>query len=350
MSQNEEAYVVEKILSERKVGNKHEYLVKWEHFDEATWEPAGEMEHLTLMIEEFRQGGSLEYYQPELVRSHYDIEKQFIIRFTPELAEQIHLEISKNEMKDIQILFSDERNAKVKIVDKEYSAKLVDLPTITEAWKSNDLMTYYKSGDISQVLLVSDGPIDAPVKYESGLTAPMKNVLKHWRKEVINVTKEEIQEMIDEVQKILREEEDENVKIEIFSEDENEGPTNSQFSQSNDVDIQSPRSMSGESRVSDDEVSSPTGSGSGGSVSSDDSDNSQSLDDDDDFDVLMNEKAKLNNEIQLLLNFVSQKEKEAESAPNDVIKARISASLTDVYAKLEEKKNRLDEIESKFSF
>jgi hypothetical protein len=45
-SEDEEEYVVEKVLEERTVGGKTEYLVKWEGYDAAednTWEPAKEI-------------------------------------------------------------------------------------------------------------------------------------------------------------------------------------------------------------------------------------------------------------------------------------------------------------------
>ena len=51
----EEYFNVEKILDKRKLGNKCEYLVKWENYPEsdATWEPLANLRNVKDMVKEF---------------------------------------------------------------------------------------------------------------------------------------------------------------------------------------------------------------------------------------------------------------------------------------------------------
>ena len=86
----------------------------------------------------------------------------------------------------------------VKIRDKLYAAKLVDLPTIIESSKTLDKKALYKSGDICQLLLI-ENPISSedmilayPSRstdyiYPHGITAPLRNVRKRrFRKRISN--------------------------------------------------------------------------------------------------------------------------------------------------------------------
>jgi TATA-binding protein-associated factor Taf7 len=179
-------YEVEKILDERKTQQDSlEYLVKWKGYEEShnSWEPLENLKHLTLLLDEFEENkkknplGKIKINLPQPSKIpetptenqhedstfqyfHYDrpAESQFILRLPNSISSKLRGMLNSNSVKDIDIIFNDERNGILKFGKEEYKAKLVDLPCITEAYKSIDLMTYYKAGDISQMILVTENP------------------------------------------------------------------------------------------------------------------------------------------------------------------------------------------------
>ncbi|XP_006869177.1 PREDICTED: transcription initiation factor TFIID subunit 7-like [Chrysochloris asiatica] len=153
----------------------------------------------------------------------HDIENQFILRLPAEHAATVRklLKGSSNSiaMKDkLKIdLNPDTRQAVVEIEDVSLTAKLVDLPCVVESFKSLDKTAFYKSADISQMLVCSAAPVhhsppEEPVtstdlktirkneerqkkpNWKHGITPPLKNVRK---KRFRKVTKKhaEVKEM-----------------------------------------------------------------------------------------------------------------------------------------------------------
>ncbi|KAJ5404435.1 TAFII55 protein conserved region-domain-containing protein [Penicillium cosmopolitanum] len=91
------------------------------------------------------------------------IEEQFILRMLPgDDCEYLRQAITERKFDKSEFSFKpltrDARRAILKIRDKQYAAAMVDLPTITEGMKSWDRRGWYKSADISQMLLVL-GPV-----------------------------------------------------------------------------------------------------------------------------------------------------------------------------------------------
>ena len=85
----------------------------------------------------------------------YDLEQQFLLRLPPGPAIALKREVETGSMnlKDkLSIELSDDmRHGKVTYGGQMFSAKMVDLPTITECLKTTDRKTFYKTADIGQV-------------------------------------------------------------------------------------------------------------------------------------------------------------------------------------------------------
>lgn len=343
-------YEVEKILSEKEEKGKKYYFVKWKGYpeNESTWEPLENVQHLEVLEEYQKSKDNKQKEIPKILEPEYietdpyeikeisdkEIERQFVLRLPKDLQIKMRECIKNNDLKDTDVTFQNERDAIFRFGGKSYKAKLVDLPCITEAYKSNDLTTYYKSGDVSQMLLVQDelSKEEVPVELDSGLTPPMKNIKTHWKKQKLNVDKEEIKKMVDDFMKIMSEESD-NVKIEIFSEDEDEGK-----SQTNDATSErssSPVSFSEDiSSEEENSMSSPR---------SDDI----SVSSDAELDTWNQEREQIVNEITLLESQILSKQKELERLPNLIMRKKFEENITELKLKLGTKKSRLSELNIK---
>lgn len=119
------------------------------------------------------------------------LENQLLIQVPDELSEQIskgidagrlpqiHLVPKKNNsengyQRDFEFRFgSGTENKKV------FSSKLMDLPCIIESQKTYNKSLYFKTGDISQMLMVG---ADASSRYslDSGLTLPSSDIRERW--------------------------------------------------------------------------------------------------------------------------------------------------------------------------
>lgn len=155
------------------------------------------------------------------------IEEQFIIRILEANDQCNYIRQIINEKKigvtrDISLKFldSDGRRAIFTVRGQMYAATLVDLPCILEAMKSWDRRGWWKSADISQMLLVF-----APIKteaeamsiklptivdpvthqYPHGLTPPMQYARKRRFRKRLHKT--QIEAMEDAVEKLLKEDE-----------------------------------------------------------------------------------------------------------------------------------------------
>ncbi|KAJ1664969.1 hypothetical protein EV178_003648 [Coemansia sp. RSA 1646] len=83
------------------------------------------------------------------------LEEQFVLRVLPEMANRFNKLVADRKIQDhLEIKFRDERNAVVTFERQMYSAKLVDLPTITEAYRTADKKQLLKTADICQMLVV----------------------------------------------------------------------------------------------------------------------------------------------------------------------------------------------------
>lgn len=125
-----------------------------------------------------------------------------ILRLPEKYAQVVRQAVNKGNLRErLQVDIKDDcRNALLKVEDVTLSAKIVDLPCIVECQKTVDNKTFYKSGDICQMLLVNENAMDVSeversqlirkekiehkkVIYHHGVTPPAKNIRrKRFRK------------------------------------------------------------------------------------------------------------------------------------------------------------------------
>ncbi|KAJ2063498.1 hypothetical protein GGI17_001714 [Coemansia sp. S146] len=83
------------------------------------------------------------------------LEEQFILRVLPDMAAHFSRLVGERRIQDhLEISFRDERNAVVRFDGSRYAARLVDLPTITESYRTLDKKQMLKTADICQMLLI----------------------------------------------------------------------------------------------------------------------------------------------------------------------------------------------------
>ncbi|KAL9244208.1 hypothetical protein vseg_018010 [Gypsophila vaccaria] len=112
------------------------------------------------------------------------MEEQFILRVPPSVAERIERLLnedpsSSSEDSTLDLSFcEDGRSGTFMIGNDRFSASLLDLPTITESYKTYDDSVLIKTADIGQMILVREGNDNQPDMVESrhGLTPPMRDV------------------------------------------------------------------------------------------------------------------------------------------------------------------------------
>ncbi|KAL3313419.1 transcription initiation factor TFIID subunit 7 [Cichlidogyrus casuarinus] len=139
--------------------------------------------------------------------SLYELEQQFILRLPPVAAERLSRDIESgiNFKDNLSMEFKpDMRNSIVRYNGEFFKGKLVDLPCIVESMKTTDKKAFYKTADISQMMVCVQDDRPGPIKgtaaylelksnkstptsmnrdnrefqYLHGLTPPLKNVLR----------------------------------------------------------------------------------------------------------------------------------------------------------------------------
>nr|CAB3263536.1 leucine-rich repeat-containing protein 74A [Phallusia mammillata] len=123
----------------------------------------------------------------------YELENQFLLRLPTEQAEKLQEILLAGNLRDrLKVeMHADSRHGTVSLDGEALSAKLVDLPCIMESMKTLDMKNFYKTSDISQLLVCNteeekEGMItekvtttkDKKFLYPHGVTPPLKNVRK----------------------------------------------------------------------------------------------------------------------------------------------------------------------------
>lgn len=170
-----------------------------------------------------------------------DLETQFILRLPEEPAAVLREAIqSGNSIKERLFisLENDLRRGMVRLDNSYLYAKVMDLPTTVEAMKTIDKKSFYKTADISQVLICKEEPFGDPVTgelespqknkkkdpnkvdkkylYPHGITPSLKNVRKRRFRKTLKKKNVELPEIEKEVKRLLRvDNEAVNVKWEI---------------------------------------------------------------------------------------------------------------------------------------
>ncbi|EDV42803.1 uncharacterized protein Dana_GF18179 [Drosophila ananassae] len=192
------------------------------------------------MFEKKSEKGKQSDYKPR--EDGVELESQFIMRVPKELAENVHDAINSGNIKDrltIQ-LDQDLRYGEVRLDDQLLYAKLVDLPTVVESYKTIDNKSFYKSADICQLLICKEEPEDETEKespnknkkkdpnkvdkkylFPHGITPPCKNVRKRRFRKTLKKKNVEAPEIEKEVKHLLRiDNEAVRVDYEIINEEE----------------------------------------------------------------------------------------------------------------------------------
>lgn len=124
-----------------------------------------------------------------------EINKQLIIRFPQDIADRIH---EKNYNAKLIVEFQDNNNAKCQIFDEHFEAVLVSLPTIVETFRTSDGFHLFKSGEISDILIVyrqNERPpgVTSDYKYDHGITPPTTDIVikRKTKQEAIAITHHE---------------------------------------------------------------------------------------------------------------------------------------------------------------
>uniref|UniRef100_A0A2K6T3N2 TATA-box binding protein associated factor 7 like n=1 Tax=Saimiri boliviensis boliviensis TaxID=39432 RepID=A0A2K6T3N2_SAIBB len=110
-----------------------------------------------------------------------EVENQFILRLPLEHASAVR-NLIRSQSVDIKDklkidLSPDRRHAVVEVEDVQLAGKLVDLPCVTESLKTHDKETFYKTADISQMLVcTADGDLHPSPEEPAASTDP--NVIR----------------------------------------------------------------------------------------------------------------------------------------------------------------------------
>ena len=92
-------------------------------------------------------------------REDAQYEHQFLMRLPPEKAKEVRESIRANayKKKPLSIVFADDcRRASIRHGDDVLHGKMFDLPCIIESQKTVDRKTFYKSADVSQLLVCKE--------------------------------------------------------------------------------------------------------------------------------------------------------------------------------------------------
>jgi len=160
-------------------------------------------------------------------------EEQYIIRFPPETAKQVRKRLKNNSLEKMHMTFPGTANARdgsLSFNGQNFKVTVANLPTVVETHKTTDCKSYYKSGDIGQILVVEEtgvpsydlGKMNANAVLD-GLTPAAKSIQKRKFRKVPIVSPEEIKEAQDEILRlqkggIFREFDVELIPVEIVDE------------------------------------------------------------------------------------------------------------------------------------
>ncbi|KAG2379544.1 hypothetical protein C9374_006661 [Naegleria lovaniensis] len=153
-------------------------------------------------------------------------------------------------LSDIEYGIDKNRRGRFQFEKQILPCTLVDLPTHIEAYKSVDCQTYYKCGDVSQMIVVQK-PQDLESEFqkfrqkrtrfymqkshhhhdpkkrkakdlmtsylmEDGISPSLARVLRHWNAQKIDITRKDIKKLKEKYIQMLEEEDPTKVKIEFI--------------------------------------------------------------------------------------------------------------------------------------
>lgn len=115
---------------------------------------------------------------------HPILERQILIRFPPDIAERLNKMMENQDAKPSEVCsvtFRDSHHADVIFDGEHLFGFLVSLPTYVESHRTVDQARLYKSGDISEILIVQRDKTTPPsvrdFVLQSGLTPPTADII-----------------------------------------------------------------------------------------------------------------------------------------------------------------------------
>ncbi|KAJ2729487.1 hypothetical protein H4R23_003476 [Coemansia sp. Cherry 401B] len=315
---------------------------------------------LTLKLSGARRGADA---RPEPEETEAQLEEQFVLRVLPEMAGQFGKLVGERQIHEqLTIRFRDARNAVVGFAGQQYLARLVDLPTISEAYRTVDKKQLLKTADVCQMLVVERavGSADAQVLargldvvWADGLAAPLADVRR--RRFRPRMPQGKIDAIEQEVLRLLEADaQAAGVKLDVYDEqgDEGRGATPS-------IDVVSPVAlhdlatpMAGDedaaSSVAEDLEFDETlaaeleqGLEGLGDEDEDDEDDEESDDEDEPNSERAMQVRLLGEEIAELELTVARKRADLDSAPNPIIRKRFEDIIRRLQQELDDKQRLL---------
>ncbi len=115
------------------------------------------------------------------------MEDHFILRAPPALAARLRRVLAEDpsasaDAASLELEFDEDgRTGQLRIGADTFPAKLLDLPTKVESWKSLDDVNLVKSADIGQIIVVAPpgGALPTELVSVNGVTVALRCVLLH---------------------------------------------------------------------------------------------------------------------------------------------------------------------------
>eukprot|EP00762_Andalucia_godoyi_P000122 ANDGO_02227.mRNA.1 Transcription initiation factor TFIID subunit 7 len=153
------------------------------------------------------------------------MEDQFVLRLPPNLADEVREILRKEDSSDaldFELDTSTKRGWFTVRGMGRYPCVLVDLPTVSESFKTFNKRDYIKTATVCQMIVVksSEDDPDPVMQYPSGLCPPFRNIRHEWSKHHDRLPG--FRERLEHLKTILREMKDENVRYELDVEHEEE--------------------------------------------------------------------------------------------------------------------------------
>jgi hypothetical protein len=150
-------------------------------------------------------------------------EVHIILRFdNHEMANELTERMGDGATECFQLEFYDDRCGVMHFDGSTTECKLIDLPCVTECYKTLNNSCHFKIGNISQILFVGAGAHALADQHSDGLTPSSKGIQTHWdqKDSIESVSPTEIDILRDSFMKII-ETEDDDMLLEVLSVPEN---------------------------------------------------------------------------------------------------------------------------------
>lgn len=175
--------------------------------------------------------------------SEAPIEEHFVLRLPEKVAQNLRKMVqSRGEFSEEQLslAWKDQRHGKMTVLGQTLSTTLVDLPCITESYKTLDNKQFYKIADVSQ-MVIAHPRTNPPTQgkdytWPDGLSYPLRDIRnsrfrKRMNKKVVEDVELEVERLL------LADFEADDVTFEVLERKENESSEEDEELSEDDSDI-----------------------------------------------------------------------------------------------------------------